>query len=123
MNAKLMYIKKSLACIASFNAISDKGDEKECDKITCPSCKIALKNVMKVKLVCQITVIHRQSQQKCPSLDNMDIAEVNTACWQTANGCRRISKVDIPGFACFLRTLFVPHKCDIIVEGPTANPC
>ena len=44
INAKLMHIKKSLACIASYYAVSDKDDEKECDKIICPSCKIALKN-------------------------------------------------------------------------------
>ena len=50
-------IKKSLACIACNDATTDEADEKQCDTITCPSCKIALlKDVMKVKLVCQIIV-------------------------------------------------------------------
>ena len=50
-------IKKSLACIACNNVISDSDDQEGRDTIACKTCKITLlKSAMKVKLVCHIGV-------------------------------------------------------------------
>lgn len=86
-------IKKTLACIACNNAISDKDDDKKDDTITCPSCNITLlKTALKIKLVSQI-ILNNDGKitsytcfndaidsflayHKYPDVRNIDIAEI-----------------------------------------------